>query len=91
MTEQVVARIPVFLPGNDRNWDQSEGQMVIDDEGTMPFANWTRDIRLNETGEVFDSLSAPAEKYGLLEREIHKAIVNGTQVFPYGFTFMLLD
>lgn len=53
-----------------------------------PFKGWTRDIRLNVTGEVFDTLSVPAEKYGLLEQEIHRSLVNGHLCFPHGFTFM---
>ena len=56
-----------------------------------PYPDWARDIRLNETGEVFGSMRDLAEKYGLLEREIHKGLVNGTEVFPQGFTFTFAD
>lgn len=56
-----------------------------------PFAGWDADFRLNETWEIFDKLSQPAMKYGLLEREIHKSLVEGTPTFPQGFTFSLLD
>jgi len=55
------------------------------------FTDWKADFRLNETWEVFDNLSVPAMKYGLLEREIHKSIVEGKQTFPQGFTFSMLD
>lgn len=56
-----------------------------------PYEGWDADFRLNETWEVFDTLSDPAIKYGLLERDIHKSIVEGKPTFPQGFTFMLLD
>lgn len=58
---------------------------------TSPYPNWNRDIQLVETGEVFDNPSQIAEKYGLLEDAIHKAILNGTEVFPQGYTFRFLD
>lgn len=57
----------------------------------QPFQNWTRDIRLDQTGEVFDSLTAAATKYGLLENDIHHSLVNRTAVFPQGFTFTFYD
>lgn len=56
-----------------------------------PFAGFHSDIRLMETGEVFDTLTAPATKYGLLEREIHRSLVQGVRVFPAGYTFIFLD
>lgn len=55
------------------------------------YPKWSRDFRLNETGEVFDNPSQVARKYGLLEREIHKSLVNQTPCFPKGFTFTYLD
>lgn len=56
-----------------------------------PFAGWERDIRLLETGEVFETLREPAEKYGLLEREIHRSLTNGMLVYPQGFRFIFLE
>lgn len=56
-----------------------------------PFDGWSRDIRLLETGEVFDTLKHPAEKYGLLEREIHRSLTNGTIVYPQGFRFIFIE
>lgn len=55
------------------------------------FKVWTKDFRLNETGEIFEHPREPAQKYGLLESEIHKALVNQTPVFPTGFTFMFME
>lgn len=55
------------------------------------FEPWTRDIRLVNTGEVFSNPQEPAAKYGLLQREIHQSLVNGTNVFPYAFTFVYVD
>lgn len=56
-----------------------------------PFAGFHSDIRLMETGEVFDTLREPAQKYGMLEREIHRSLLQGTRVFPTGYTFIFLD
>jgi hypothetical protein len=52
-----------------------------------PFPKWTRDIRLMDTLEIFDNPSQAAVKYGLLERDIHKAIVQGLTVFPFNYEF----
>jgi len=54
---------------------------------TPPFPQWSRDIRLAQTGEIFDNPSQAAQKYGLLERDIHRSLVNGSPVAPYGFFF----
>ena len=55
------------------------------------FAQWTRAIRLDQTWEVFSHISEPAIKYGLLERDIHKSLVEGTAVFPHNYTFRYFD
>ena len=56
-----------------------------------PFPRWNQDIILEQTGEVFETLREPASKYGLLEREIHKALVNGGRCFPHGYTFLYMN
>lgn len=56
-----------------------------------PYPTWDADFRLVQTWEVFDKIHQPAMKYGLLQRDIHKAIVEGIATFPQGFTFILLD
>lgn len=56
-----------------------------------PFMEWNQDIVLNDTGEIFGHISEPAMKYGLLQSEIHKSIINGVRVFPPGFTFSYVD
>lgn len=58
---------------------------------TPPFPRWNQDVILEQTGEVFETLREPASKYGLLEREIHKALVNGNECFPYGYSFVYMD
>lgn len=54
----------------------------------QPFDDWSDDIRLVQTGEVFEHPMEPAMKYGLLQREIHQSIVNQRVVFPHGYTFV---
>lgn len=56
-----------------------------------PFGKWTHDIRLLDTGEIFEHPREAAEKYGLLQSEIHRSLVNGTQCFPYGYKFIYLE
>lgn len=52
-----------------------------------PFPDWDQDIRLMDNLELFANPSEAAVKYGLLERDIHRSLVNGVQVFPWGFVF----
>lgn len=52
-----------------------------------PFPDWDQDIRLMDNLELFESPAEAATKYGLLERDIHRSLVNGAQVFPWGFVF----
>ena len=56
-----------------------------------PYRNFHEDIRIVETWEVFDTLSEPAMKYGLLERDIHRSLFEQTRVYPVGYTFMFLN
>lgn len=51
------------------------------------YDKWTRDFRLEQTGEVFDNIRVPSQKYGLLERDIHLSLVNGGYAAPHGYSF----
>lgn len=39
----VIMQLPVFLPGNNRNWDQIDGVLTITEDGTI-------NIKLDESG-----------------------------------------
>ena len=56
-----------------------------------PYRNFSHDICLLDTREVFDTLSEPSIKYGLLEKDVYNSLNKGTRVFPMGFKFIYLN
>lgn len=48
-------------------------------------------VLINETEETFPNSWAAAIHYGLLDQEIFLATMNRTYVFPYNFTFTVLE
>lgn len=52
-----------------------------------PYPNWTRDIVLLDTGEVFAHPRDAAMKYGELEIDIYKSVMNRRKIFPHGHTY----
>lgn len=56
-----------------------------------PYPRWNRDIQIIDTGEVFENPRQIAEKYGVLETDVHKSIMNGTSVFPQGYKFQFYE
>lgn len=49
------------------------------------FNDWNAPIYIMDTDEVFNNPREIAVKYGVLERSVHEAVVNHSQVWPYGW------
>lgn len=51
------------------------------------FARWSSPIELMETGDIFANPREAAMAHGLLEADIHKSVVDDSEVWPYGYHF----
>jgi hypothetical protein len=55
------------------------------------YPNWRAPIQILETEEIFPHPRPPATKYGVLETDILKSILEETFVFPHWFHFRVVD